>query len=49
MDDVIQKVESGVFPSERFLDPVFQHVDIGKAHGRMDKNQSVGKVVVTVE
>ncbi|EPQ55843.1 NAD P-binding protein [Gloeophyllum trabeum ATCC 11539] len=49
LQDVINKVESGVFKKEVYLDKVFKLEDIGKAHEYMEENKAVGKVVVTID
>ncbi|KAI5204657.1 hypothetical protein AUEXF2481DRAFT_35665 [Aureobasidium subglaciale EXF-2481] len=46
--DVISRVESGTFRSEMFLDKTFPLERIGEAHGYMEENKAIGKVVVTV-
>ena len=48
LEEVIRKVESGVYPQDVFLDKVFKLEEIGKAHQYMEDNLAVGKVVVTV-
>jgi len=46
--DVIEKVESGRFPKELFLDRSFKLEDIGKAHEYCENSQATGKVVCMV-
>ena len=48
LEDVIRKVETGVYPPQVFLDKVFRLQEMGKAHQYMEENLAVGKVVVTV-
>ena len=48
LEDVIRKVETGVFPPEVFLDKEFALQDVGHAHAYMEDNMAVGKVIVTI-
>jgi NADPH2:quinone reductase len=48
IEEVIRKVEGGEFKAEQFLDRTFGLEEIGEAHGYMEENRAVGKVVVTV-
>jgi NADPH2:quinone reductase len=48
IEEVIRKVENGVFKAEQFLDKTFNLEEIGQAHEYMEDNKAVGKVVVTV-
>jgi len=49
LQDVIRKVESGLFKKEVYLDKVFKLEDVGKAHEYMEENRAVGKVVITID
>jgi NADPH:quinone reductase-like Zn-dependent oxidoreductase len=48
LQDVVRKVEGGVFKAEFFLDNVFPLEKIGDAHEYMEENKAVGKVVVMI-
>jgi NADPH2:quinone reductase len=48
IEEVIKKVEAGVFKPEQFLDKTLKLEEIGQAHEYMEDNKAVGKVVVTV-
>jgi NADPH2:quinone reductase len=48
IEEVIRKVEGREFRPEQFLDRTFGLGQIGEAHGYMEENRAVGKVVVTV-
>jgi len=48
LEDVIRKVESGVYKREIFLDRSFPLEKIGDAHEFMEESKAVGKVVVIV-
>ncbi|EXJ80588.1 hypothetical protein A1O3_06870 [Capronia epimyces CBS 606.96] len=46
--ETMEKIRSGVYKPEVFLDKAFHLKDIGKAHQYMEDNKAVGKIVVTV-
>jgi len=46
--DAIEKVRSGVYRKEDFLDSVFDLQDVGAAHQRMEDNAATGKVVLRI-
>ena len=48
IEQVIRKVEDGVFKPEQFLDRTFRLEEIGQAHEYMEDSKAVGKVVVTI-
>ena len=48
LEDVVKKVERGVYGKEIWLDTVFKLENIGQAHEYMEENKAVGKVVVTI-
>lgn len=48
LNEVLEKVQSGVFRPEIFLDKVFALEGVGKAHEYMEENKAIGKVVVEV-
>lgn len=45
---VLEKVENGIYPVEKFLDKTFKLEDMGEAHTYMEDDKACGKVVVTV-
>jgi len=49
LNEVVEKVRSGVFKPEVFLDKVFSLEDVGKAHEYMEENKAVGKVVIQID
>jgi len=48
LNDTIERVKSGEYKPEVFLDKVFQLKDIGAAHEYMEANKAVGKVVLHI-
>ena len=48
MEEVVRKVERGVWRKEVFVSRVFALEEIGEAHEYMEENRAVGKVVVVV-
>jgi len=46
--DAVEKVHSGVYKKERFLDSVFDIQDVGLAHQRMEDCEATGKVVLRI-
>ena len=48
LEEVIHKVERGIFAPDVFIDKTFPLAQIGQAHQYMEENRAVGKVVVTV-
>ena len=48
MEDVVKKVEKGVYRKEQFLDKVFALEHVGLAHEYMEENRAVGKVVLHI-
>lgn len=44
----MRKVESGRWRTEGFVGRVFGLEDVGAAHGYMEENRAVGKVVIVV-
>jgi Zn-dependent alcohol dehydrogenase len=48
LQDVVRKVEGGVFKAEFFLDNVIPLEKIGDAHEYMEENKAVEKVVVMI-
>ncbi|KEF55243.1 uncharacterized protein A1O9_08897 [Exophiala aquamarina CBS 119918] len=48
LEDVVRKVENGIYPQEMFLDKTFTLDEMGDAHEYMEENRAVGKVVVNV-
>jgi len=48
INEVVGKVESGVFKSEAFLDRVFSLEEAGEAQAYMEENRAIGKVVLKV-
>ena len=48
MEDVVRKVEGGVYRKEVFVDKVFELREVGLAHRHMEENKAVGKVVMEI-
>jgi NADPH2:quinone reductase len=48
LEDVVRKVETGLFSPDVFLDKEFALKDVGHAHAYMEDNMAVGKVILTV-
>jgi NADPH:quinone reductase-like Zn-dependent oxidoreductase len=46
--DAVEKVKSGVYKKENFLDSVFDLQDVGLAHQRMEDCEATGKVVLRI-
>jgi NADPH2:quinone reductase len=46
--DAVEKVKSGVYKKENFLDSVFDLQDVGLAHQRMEDCVATGKVVLII-
>jgi len=44
----VEKIRSGVYRKEVFLDTVFDLKDVGKAHQYMEENRAVGKLVLRI-
>ncbi|KAF2493643.1 NAD(P)-binding protein [Lophium mytilinum] len=44
--DTVEKILSGEYKSEWFLDSVYDLKDVGKAHERMEANEACGKIVL---
>ena len=48
LDDVVRKIEKGVYRKEVWLDKVFKLETVGQAHEYMEETTVVGIVVVTI-
>ncbi|EJD48108.1 NAD(P)-binding protein [Auricularia subglabra TFB-10046 SS5] len=48
LPDALDKVRTGVYKSEIFLDKVFALEEVGKAHEYMEESRAVGKVVLRI-
>lgn len=44
----VERIESGKWKPEQFVDSTYHLADIGKAHERAEKNEATGKLVVLV-
>jgi NADPH:quinone reductase-like Zn-dependent oxidoreductase len=44
--ETVEKIRTGVYKKEVFLDSVFDLKDVGKAHERMEANVACGKIVL---
>jgi NADPH:quinone reductase-like Zn-dependent oxidoreductase len=46
--ETVDKIRSGLYRKEVFLDSVFDLKDVGKAHRYMEDNKAVGKIVLRI-